>query len=199
MSRSIPFTALATVGCLVGGVAAGFVLGSLVHGLPFHAPESTIVFLSTIPALAGVFGGGALWGIVLARIHGLPDRRRAAAAGSLGFGLAIFAAVLLLSVLERAFVEEGRLPGTLIHVVFTLLFVPATFLVASVGTAAILRAGGSPARWFRSALGPVSRLRLHSWSWTWHSMLWAGESEPQTPPNAPPCSRSRWSVLRPRR
>ena len=152
MNRPVVYTALATAVCLVGGMIAGLALGTLVHGLPFHAPEQTMVLLSSIPALAGVFGGGALWGYLTAQIHHFPNRGRFAVAGSIGYGLAFVSAVILLSLLERLFVEQSRFPGLPIHIIFTLLFVPAAFLVATVGAAAILLASPARARWSRSAL-----------------------------------------------
>jgi cytochrome bd-type quinol oxidase subunit 2 len=152
MKRSVLASAIVTAVSLVGGMVAGATIGALVHGLPFHAPEQTMVFLASIPALVGVLGGGALWGSLLARIHNLPNRKGPPLAGALGFGLAVIGAALLLNVLEGALVEQGRLPGVPIHFKFTLLFVPATLLVAAIGGSAIALASGNRANWLRYAL-----------------------------------------------
>jgi cytochrome bd-type quinol oxidase subunit 2 len=152
MNRPVLASAMVTTVSLVGGMVAGAAIGALVHGLPFHAPEQTMTFLASIPALVGVLGGGAFWGSLLARIHNLPNRKEALIAGALGFGLAVIGAALLLNVLERALVEQGCLPGIPVHVKFTLLFVPATLLVATIGGSAIALASGKRANWLRTAL-----------------------------------------------
>ena len=152
MKRPVLTSAFVTAVSLVSGMVAGVVIGAIVHGLPFHAPEQAMVFLASLPVLVGVFGGGALWGSLLARIHNRPNRKATALAGALGFGLAVIIAALLLNVLERALVEQQRLPDVPIHVIFTLLFVPVTFLVATLGGSAILLVSGDRTHWFRSAL-----------------------------------------------
>lgn len=132
----------------MGGVIVGVGVGVLADRLPFHAPDQTIVLLAIIP----IFGGGAIWGFLLTRIHGLSDRIGASIACSLSFGLGVIGAGFLLGALERVLVEGHRLPGVPIHVIFTLLFVPATLLVATIGASTILLVSGTRANWFRSAL-----------------------------------------------
>lgn len=148
MKRPVLASAVVTVVSLGGGMIAGFAIAAIVNGLPFHAAQQ----LAGIPALAGVLGGGALWGFLLARIHNIPNRRRASIVGSLSFGLGMIGAVLLLAALERVLVEQQRIPGLPVHVIFTLLFVPVTFLVATLGGSAILLVRGDRTHWFRSAL-----------------------------------------------
>ncbi len=149
MSRLVVTSALATALALFGGMFVGVAVGSVLHGLPFHAAEQTKVALASIPALAGTIGGGALWGYLLARIHRIRETKRMSVAGAISFGPAVVAAGLLLSTLERALVEQGRLPDVPIHVVFTLLFVPATFLVAAVGGLAMAVGSRNQLRWLR--------------------------------------------------
>ena len=48
--------------------------------------------------------------------------------------------------------EQHRLAGVPVHNIFTMLFVPATFLVAMVGGSVILLVTGNRANWFRSAV-----------------------------------------------
>lgn len=148
MKRPILASAVITVVSLMGGVIVGVGIVALVDRLPFHAPNQTLFLLVMIP----IFGGGALWGFLLTRIHGLPNKMGAAIAGSLSFGLGVIGAARLLGALERVLVAQHRLPGVPIHVIFTLLFVPATFLVATIGSSVILLVSGNRARWFLSAL-----------------------------------------------
>lgn len=152
MKRDVVASALITSVCLVGGLSAGVGAGFLINSLPIHAPEGTLVILASIPALSGILGGGALWGFQMAKIHGLPDRSRSAVIGGLGVGLSVFAAGVLLSVLEFQLVEQARLPGVPVHVIYTLLFVPATFLVAAAGGGALLFASELTDGRLRSAL-----------------------------------------------
>ena len=152
MKGPILASAVVTAASLAGGLLVGVALGLLVNSLPFHAPEKTMNVLGGIAGVVGAFGGGALWGFLLTRIHNFPNRGTAAIAGGLSFGLGMIGAAFLLLTLEKALVEQHRLPGTPIHVIFTMLFVPVTFLVATVGSSAILLASGNRAHWLRSAL-----------------------------------------------
>jgi len=139
---------VATFGSLIGGVILGAGIVALVNRLPFHIPDQTALLLAVIP----MFGGGALWGFLLTRIHKLPNRTGASIAGSLSFGLGMIGAINLLGALERILVAQLRSAGLPIHNIFTLLFVPVTFLVATVGGCAILFVSGDRTHWFRSAL-----------------------------------------------
>jgi len=133
---------------LMGGVGVGVALATLIDHLPFHTPEQTLLLLVMIP----IFGGGALWGCLLARIHGLPNRIGVSLAGSLSFGLSVVGAATLLLRLERILIQQHHLSGVPVHVIFTLLFVPATFLVATIGSSAILLVSGNRTNWPRVAL-----------------------------------------------
>lgn len=139
-------SALATAASLLGGMLIGFAAGSAVHGLPFDLPDQTRVALASLPALAGILGGGSLWGFLLARIHAAPAPGRMAAAGAISFGPAMLVTAILLSTLEVAIVERGGGPDLPVHVVFSLLFVPASFLVTGIGSSAMgaAAAGGRP-------------------------------------------------------
>jgi MFS family permease len=149
MNRVLVRSALATLLALFGGLFAGFAIGSLINGLPFHTTEATKVAFASFSALASTIAGGLLWGYLLARIHALSERRRMSLAGAFSFCPAIFAAAILLTVLERSLVEQGRLPGLPIHVVFTLLFVPATFIVAAAGGIGMAIGSRNGRQWLR--------------------------------------------------
>ena len=148
MKHPVLMSAVATPASLMGGVLVGATLGVLLDRLSIHAPDQTLILLVMIP----IFGGGALWGILLSRIHGLPNRTGATITGSLSFGLGVIGAATLLLRLERILVGQHRLSGVPVHVIFTLLFVPATFLVAAIGSSAILLVSGNRTHWIRSAL-----------------------------------------------
>ncbi len=152
MRRIVVTSAFATAVALFGGMFTGVAVGSLLHGLPFHAAEETKLALAIIAILAGTIGGGALWGYLLARIHRIQETKRMSIAGAISFGPAVVAAALLLNTLERTLVEQGRLPGVPIHVVFTLLFVPSTFLVAAAGGLAIAYGSRNQPQWLRFTL-----------------------------------------------
>ena len=148
MKHLILASAVVTAASLIGGVIGGVGIVALVNRLPFHAPHQTLFLLAIIP----IFGGGAVWGNLLTRIHGLPNKKGASIAGSLSFGFSVIGVAKLLGDLERVFIAQHRLPGVPIHVIFTLLFVAATFLVATIGCSAILLGNGHRTNWFRSAL-----------------------------------------------
>jgi hypothetical protein len=148
MKNPILSSAVATAASLMGGVIVGATAGILVERLRIHAPDQTLILLAMIP----IFLGGALWGSLLARIHGLPNKVGASLAGSLSFGFGVIGAATLLLTLERALVEQPHRHEIPIHILFTSLFVPATFLVAAIGSSAILLVSSRRANWFRSAL-----------------------------------------------
>ena len=139
MKRPVLTSAIVTVVCLIGGMFIGVAI------IP---REQNIDFLVSI----SIFGGGALWASLLARIHNFPNRKGVFLAGGLSFWLAVLGAINLLRVLERVLVGQHRLPGVPVHNIFALLFVPATFLVATIGSSAILIVSSNRARWFPSAL-----------------------------------------------
>ena len=186
MKHSTLASAVITAASLVSGVLAALGIATLVQGLPFHASDQTLLLLVLIP----LFGGGAIWGFLLARYHGLPNTKGASIAGSLSFGVGVIAAANLLGSLERVLVQGHRLPGVPIHVKFTLLFVPATFLVATIGASAILLVSGNRVRWFPSALvaGAAAAFRSSLSICCWMHLVFVWVLPTQS--NAPPCLRS---------
>ena len=132
------FSALGTPLALIGGVFAGAALASVVQGgLPGHISESDKAAIAAVPAVIGFFAGGALWGAVMARITSVRARKRMVWAGALSMGPTILAVGIGLAVLEGIFVERAEGPLLPIHVIFTMLFVPATALTAGVGGLAL--------------------------------------------------------------
>lgn len=146
-------SALITAGCLFGSMLLGLAAGVLVSGLPLHMPGPSQNALAAVPALLAVIAGGGLWGRAMGRVcHS--DRRRAMTwAGALSVGPAFIFTALVLTGLEIALVEQGIGPSLPIYMVFTLLFVPATFLVAASGGLALGLAQSDRALALRLALG----------------------------------------------
>lgn len=123
---------------LIGSFFVGMLIASAIFvGLPGHVQDSTKTAVAIIPGLGSLFAGGALWGRAMARLIGAPNERRSMLVGALGYGTAVLLAVLTLTQLEQLFVEQRRLPDLPIHVIFTLLFVPAASIVAATGALAL--------------------------------------------------------------
>lgn len=127
--------ALSTVLTLFGGLLVGLIFGDLVfHALPGHSlenPSPTHMAIAALPALLGFLAGGAAWGVAMAKIAGKPNTRRVAFAGMLGFAPVTIALAIGLSFVETI-ANTGFLARISIHRLFTLLFVPAAFLIAGI-------------------------------------------------------------------
>jgi hypothetical protein len=134
--------ALATGFILWGGMLLGLVAGIAVSQLPMHMPERSMNLLSAILALGIMLAASATWGYRMGRQTGSDKARRMSWAGALSFVPAIILAALMLGRLEVAIVERGGGPDLPVHVVFTLLFVPAAFLIAGIGGVALGLAQG---------------------------------------------------------
>ncbi|MBI1801394.1 MAG: hypothetical protein HY259_12950 [Chloroflexi bacterium] len=156
--RMMTISALATAGCLIGGLMVGGLIGNLLNGaLPGHLADEAKAGIAAIPALAAVLGGGALWGDSMRRVMGAGERRRMAWAGALGYGPTVTLVGLALTGLEVVLVERGGANGLPIHVVFSLLFTPAAFLIAASGGFAL---GLALRGWSPTRSGMAGRLAL---------------------------------------
>ncbi len=161
MRRQILFSALATAACLFGGLLVGFAIAIAVSNLPMHIPNQTLNIISMMLLLSTLFIAGAAWGFAMAKIFSTQNKKRMIWAGALTFSPALLLAGLTLGTLERAIVEGGQGPDLPVHIVFTLLFVPAAFFVAGAGGLALglaehnLRLGLRLAAWsgLSAALG----------------------------------------------
>lgn len=131
-------SALITPLYLIGSFFAGALIGNVIFsGLPGHMADAVRVLLAALPTLVCVIGGGALWGRAMARLVKAGSVTRVMWAGALGYGPTVILVGLALTVLENLIVEQRRGPELPIHVVFTLLFVPAVFVVATAGAFAL--------------------------------------------------------------
>lgn len=145
--------ALLTALCLCGGLLLGLGVGIAVSGLPMHVPERTRNLLSALPVLGIVTAAGAAWGYCMGLASGVSNLRRMAWAGGLSFAPSLFLAALVLLRLEVAIVERGGGPDLPVHLVFTLLFVPAAFFIAGMDSMALGLAQGDTRLAARLALG----------------------------------------------
>ena len=118
---------------LFGGLLVGFVAASAFHGLPMHLPEASRTQISMLIILVALVAAGFAWGRAMARLVGATRSTRMAWSGALSFGPALVLAALALGRLEVALIEKGEGPDLPVHVVFTLLFVPAATFVAGMG------------------------------------------------------------------
>lgn len=134
--------AILTVATLFGGLIVGLSLGNIVfQALPGHNMDNPSVIhmaIASVPALAGFLLGGAAWGVAMGRIAAESDLRRMALAGLLGFAPITITLAIGLSMVETI-ASTGSLAQLPIHRLFTLLFVPASFLIAGTSAWAISR------------------------------------------------------------
>lgn len=123
---------------LIGSFFVGALFGDLIFfGLAGHMQDVTKIALAVVPALMCVIAGGALWGRSMGQLAHAPNVRRVMWAGALGYAPTVILVGLALTALENLIVEQHRGPQLPIHVVFTMLFVPAVFVVATTGALAV--------------------------------------------------------------
>lgn len=123
--------ALMTAGYLFGGIVLGMAIG-FVAGSPQGAFHMVRNVVAGVLALACMTVAAVAWARRLARSIGVTDLRRAGWAGALSFGPTTMVAALVLTLLEQRIVERAGGPSLPIHVVYGMLFVPATLFVAAV-------------------------------------------------------------------
>lgn len=144
--------ALLTVSTLFGGLLIGLLLGDLVFQiLPGHSlsnPSLLHMAIAATPALFGFLTGGAAWGHTMGKLANRSGAWRMAMAGMLGFGPITIILAITLSIIETL-AGTTFLATIPIHRLFTLLFVPAAFLIAGTSAWAIGQGlkKGELARW----------------------------------------------------
>ena len=140
MSARPASIALITVGHLFGGFIVGIGFGFLI-GRPGHTAMAIARdVVAAILAIGSMSFAAAQWGRAIALRVGAPDVRRAMIAGALSFGPAALLVGLALTSAEVVIVGQGRGPEIPIHMLYGFLFVPGTFVVASL-SALILGVG----------------------------------------------------------
>lgn len=131
-----------TVLTLFGGLLLGTAIGfGVFESLPGHStlsPSALHISLAALPAFIGFLGGSAVWGWWMGRMAGSTETRRMAVAGMLGFAPITLVLGIGLSAVEPFVIEQiGALFP--VHRIFTLMFVPSAFLIASVSAWAVGR------------------------------------------------------------
>ena len=133
------FTLWASEGLRYASLTALYLVGGLTLGLtvvlPISAgPEQHVVrdVVAGGVMLAVLLIASRAWGRAMASRAECPDPGRVARVAALAFGPMLIVVGIGLGLLEPLFVRIGAARGWSIHVVFTLLFVPSAFLVASV-------------------------------------------------------------------
>jgi F0F1-type ATP synthase assembly protein I len=129
-------SAIVTVRDLVGGLLMGAALGAMIDGIGKSAPTTARVFAILVAGTA-VGIGVRTWGHDIARLDGGRDSGAAGWTTALALAPVIIVIAAALGMLEPVMVERGARSGLAIHVVYTLLFVAATLLIAGVGAFAL--------------------------------------------------------------
>jgi hypothetical protein len=129
--------ALLTSGYLFGGVFVGIAVGLSVGSPNSGAFHMTRNAVAGVIALACMIAASAMWARDLGRRTGAADLRRAGWAGALSFGPVALAVGLVLTWLEQRIVERREGPALPIHVVYGMLFVSASLVVAAVSAWAL--------------------------------------------------------------
>lgn len=136
--RAALIGARVTVLYLVGGLAVGFGLAFAMGGVAVHIAPMLKNVISGIVVLVVATLAGDRWGRALARATGDPVPARVGRVMGLVFGPLVILVGITLAALEAALVERGG-AGLPVHELYTLLFVPATFVVVAVMAAVFLR------------------------------------------------------------
>ena len=132
-SRNTPLRiALLTSEYLFGGFFVGMAFALIVGSPNRGALHVTRNVLAGVIVLACMIAGSTAWARDLARRIGAADLRRAGWAGALSFGPVALAVGLMLTWLEQRIVGGREEPTLPIHIVYGMLFVPASLVVASV-------------------------------------------------------------------
>lgn len=145
--------ALLTAVTLVGGLLVGVLGGALVfEALPETLGEPVRIGVSALVALVPTFGAAAVWARAMSALAGVRSPK-AVIAGAAGYGVTVIAVAGALAAVETAVIEHSPL-ALPIHVVFTILFVPAAAVIAGVAAAALGAALGGPGMAWR--VGPLA-------------------------------------------
>lgn len=129
----------------IAGIVAGLLIVNLGGNTNAIQPFGVMVLL------ASMLAGSALWALAIERLAGLQHTRRFIIIAAITQVAITFTAMLVLGKAEEHFVENGNtnLP---LHVLYTLLFVPATFISAFIAGSVCAIAMVKPALAWRMGL-----------------------------------------------
>ncbi len=140
-----------TLAYLAGGLVLAFAAALSIDTIPAHVPELAKIGVAVPLALAVMTLAARAWARAVSRAAGCGENRRIAWAGALGFGPVVIVTGVALAMLEGVVPESGSASALPVHVLFTILFVPATFLVAGVAALALAWAVSNLASAWRPA------------------------------------------------
>jgi hypothetical protein len=116
---------------LGGALPLAFVASfGLTEVLPMHGQTADVAQVAAGLVILGLCGG--LWGRSVARAAGSAASQRLFWVSAVTFIVAVIAAVVVLGLLERLFVEDRALGPVPIHIIFAAIFPPAVFVVTTV-------------------------------------------------------------------
>jgi hypothetical protein len=129
-----------TLSRLIGAVVVGVAIGAGLHAAMPRVADWLRTGLAAVAALGAFAIGALLWGRAIAQLAGVGDPYRVGrtTAGVLAPGMIVLGVAL--SSLEPIIVARGASMGLPVHAVYTILFVPATAIIASVGAGTVGRA-----------------------------------------------------------
>ncbi len=125
-----------TVRDLVGGLIVGVALGAAIDGAGKAVPTLARVF-AVVVAGSAVIASARMWGGDMGRLANGSNTRAGGWSAALALTPAVVIVGLTLGELEPVLVQRGARLGLELHVVYTLLFVAATMIVAAIGAFAL--------------------------------------------------------------
>ncbi len=137
-ARTLEFRAAwLTASRMLGSLFLGVALGAAVNALtPFLTPWLRTT-LAAVVTVAVISVGATWWGRSIARLTPFADDRRVGRYAAAMVAPSIVAIGLTLSVLEPMLVGRGVFRGLPVHLVYAIVFVPATLVVGGLGGLAI--------------------------------------------------------------
>lgn len=129
-------TAGVTARDLVGGLLIGFAVGSLLEGVASPLPTWLRRTISTLAAATVVALAGRIWARHVAQLAGPFVPRHLTRTGVI-FGATTVVIALGLAALEPGLIARAAAAEIPVHTVYTVVFVPATALIAASGAFAL--------------------------------------------------------------
>jgi hypothetical protein len=130
-------SAMLAAGYLFGGAVTSFALALPLNAAPLPLSQAVKNALSGAIVVGSLVAIGAVWAGALTRSFAAPERHRARWAGALSFGPTLVACGILLATVEAQLLEPTGRPAPPMHQLYTLLFVPAAFVIAGVTCGAL--------------------------------------------------------------
>ena len=129
-------SALLTVRDLVGGLLIGAALGAVIDELGKSVPTLARTLAVIVTGTVLVFAS-RIWAVDIAELAVGSDSMAARRASAFTVAPLVIVIALVLTGLEPALVQRGAGTGLDIHVVYALVFGPATLLTAGIGAFAL--------------------------------------------------------------